>query len=149
MERRIRQIIKEDELLKKLFILISSVKGVGLIVGANTLVVTNEFKLINDPRKMACHCGIAPFRKQSGKSLKGKNKVSHKANKSMKTLLNLAARSAVGSKGELQDYYLRKVAEGKNKMGVMNAVRNKIIHRMFACVRDNRKYENTYVHNLA
>ena len=149
LEQRIRKLITEDELLKKLFDLICSVKGVGLIVGAHTLVVTNEFKLIKDPKKMACHCGVAPFQKQSGKSIKGRSKVSHQANKAMKTLLNLSARSAVGSRGELQDYYRRKVAEGKNKMAVMNAVRNKIIHRMFACVRDNRKYENIYVHNLA
>ena len=27
-------------------------------------------------------------------------------------------------KGELQDYYTRKVGEGKNKMLVLNAVRN-------------------------
>ena len=149
LEKRICKLIREDELLKKLFDLICSVKGVGLIVGAHTLVVTNEFKLIKDPKKMACHCGVAPFQKQSGKSIKSRNKVSHRANKTMKTLLNLSARSAVGAKGELQDYYRRKVAEGKNKMAVMNAVRNKIIHRMFACVRDNRKYENIYVHNLA
>jgi transposase len=34
-------------------------------------------------------------------------------------------------------------------MLVLNAVRNKIIHRMFACVRENRKYENIYIHALA
>ena len=41
-------------------------------------------------------------------------------------------------------YYHRKVAQGKNKMLVLNAVRNKIIHRVFACIRDNRKYEKIY-----
>ena len=149
IEKQIIKIIKEDEALQKLYELVSSVKGVGLIVGVSTIVETNEFKNISDPRKMACHCGIAPFKKQSGKSVKGKSKVSHQAKKSMKTLFNLSARSAVGAKGELRDFYLRKVSEGKNKMSVMNAVRNKIIHRIFACVRDNRKYENIYVHNLA
>lgn len=148
VERKIKQIINGDQTLKKLFDLIVSVRGVGLIVGANTLVVTNEFKGITDPKKMACHCGVAPFKKQSGKSIRGKSKVSHQAHKKMKSLLNLSARSAIRNNGELRDYYLRKVAEGKNKMGVMNAVRNKIIHRMFACVRDDRKYENIYVNNL-
>lgn len=134
IEAKINQLIKEDEHLKKLYGLVSSVKGVSLIVGVNTIVATNEFKKITDPKKMACHCGVAPFKKESGKSVRGKSKVSHQANKSMKTLYNLAARSAVGSKGEMRDFYLHKVAEGKNKMSVMNAVRNKIIHRIFACV---------------
>jgi hypothetical protein len=46
--------------------------------------------------------------------------------------------SAISSKGELRDYYLRKVEEGKNKMAIINAVRNKISHSLFACVRENR-----------
>lgn len=149
IEQKMKSLLNEDEQLSKLYQLVSSVKGVGLIVAANIIVVSNEFKSITEAKKMACHCGVVPFTKQSGKSLKTKSKVSKKANKKMKTLLNLSARSAVGSKGELQDYYLRKIAEGKNKMTALNAIRNKIIHRVFACVRDNRKYDNNYIHRLA
>lgn len=149
IERKIEQLISQDDELKKNYELTVSVTGVGLIVASNMLVVSGEYKRISDPRKMACHCGVAPFKKQSGKSVKGKSKVSHQANKSMKTLLNLAARSAVNCEGELRDFYLRKVKEGKNKMAVLNAVRNKIIHRIFACIRDNRKYEKNYTHALA
>ena len=149
IEQQMKKFLDEDQQLSKLYQLASSVKGVGLIVAVNTIVVSNEFKSISEPKKMACHCGVVPFTKQSGKSLKTRSKVSKKANKKMKTLLNLSARSAVGSKGELRDYYLRKVAEGKNKMSALNAVRNKIIHRVFACVRDNRKYDNNYINQLA
>jgi len=39
--------------------------------------------------------------------------------------------------------------EGKAKMNVINAERNKLIHRVFACVRDNRKYEYIYTSPLA
>lgn len=149
IEVKIKKLIKEDEHPNKVYSLVSSVKGVSLIVGVNTIVATDEFKKITDPKKMACHCGVAPFKKESGKSVRGRAKVSHQANKSMKTLYNLAARSAVSSQGEMRDFYLRKIAEGKNKMSVMNAVGNKIIHRIFACVRDERKYENIYTHALA
>ncbi|MEP2771606.1 MAG: IS110 family transposase, partial [Fulvivirga sp.] len=37
---------------------------------------------------------------------------------------------------------------GKNKMSVLNAIRNKLIHRVFACVRDGRKYDEIYSHSL-
>jgi len=63
------------------------------------------------------------------------------ANKKIKTLLHLAAISAIRVKGDIQDYYLRKVAEGKHKMSVLNAVRNKIILRIFACVTQGRMFE--------
>jgi transposase len=49
----------------------------------------------------------------------------------------------------LREYYLRKVAEGKNKMTVLNAVRAKLVYRMFAVIRDNKFYEKNYVHQLA
>lgn len=149
IEKKIEHLINQDDQLKKNYELAASVTGVGLIVASNMLVVSGEFKKISDPRKMACHCGVAPFKKQSGTSVKGRAKVSHQADKSMKTLLNLAARSAVKCEGELRDFYLRKINEGKNKMAILNAVRNKIIHRIFACIRDNRKYEKSYTHALA
>lgn len=149
VEQKIQQLIDGDDHLKQLYQLITSVTGVGQIVAINTLVVTNEFKQITDPKKMACHCGVAPFKYDSGKSIRSRARVSHRADKSMKVLLHLAAMSAISSKGELRDYYLRKVEEGKNKMATINAVRNKIIHRIFVCVRENRKYEKIYTHALA
>ena len=52
--------------------------------------------------------------------------------------------SAIRMKGELQDYYPRKVKEGKNKMLVLNAVRNKLIHRIYAVVERGEKYDKNY-----
>lgn len=66
----------------------------------------------------------------------------------MKTLLHLSAMGAIRTKGELQDYYQRKVKEGKNKMSVLNAIRNKLVLRAFAVVSSNRKYEKNYVYSL-
>lgn len=57
--------------------------------------------------------------------------------------------SAIRVKGEIQDYYLRKVAEGKNKMLVLNAVRNKLIHRVCAVVHNQKKYDKNYTPMLA
>jgi hypothetical protein len=45
-------------------------------------------------------------------------------------------------KGEMQDYYKRKVEEGKSKMSVLNAISNKIIARMYAVIENNKPYEN-------
>jgi transposase len=148
VEKQMKSIIREDAHLRELYNQMSSVKGVGLIVAVSFLVMTNEFKGIDNPRKMACQCGVAPFPYESGKSIRGRSKVSHRAHKPMKVLLNLAARSSVSSPGELRDYYERKVAEGKNKMVVLNNIRNKIIHRVYACVRDGRKYEENYTKAL-
>ncbi len=47
---------------------------------------------------------------------------------------------------QLRLYYQRKVGEGKSKMSVLNAVRNKLIHRMFATVKRGTPYVIQAVH---
>ncbi len=61
----------------------------------------------------------------------------------------MSALSAINHCEELRDYYQRKVAEGKNKMSVINAVRNKLVLRIFAVVGNNQKYDKNYDYSLA
>jgi len=75
-----------------------------------------------------------------------KNKVSQRANKSIKTLLHLAALSAIQKKNsELRVYYERKIAEGKNKMSVLNAIRAKLIYRIFAVIKNDQLYDLNHI----
>ena len=136
----IHKVILSDEKLKELFSYITSVPNIGPITAAKILVSTDEFNKIIDAKKYACHVGVAPFEHTSGTSLKGKSRVSHLANKEMKTMLHLASLSSISRSGEFKDYFDRRVKEGKNKMLVINAIRNKLIHRIFACVKEKRNY---------
>lgn len=139
-ESQIKEVIDTDSELKRLFRLMNSVVGIGFVSAVNILIYTNEFKLFNDSRKFACYCGIAPFEHSSGTSIRGKTRVSHMANKKMKTLLHLASLTAVRFDTELKVYYERKILEGKNKMSILNAVRNKLVQRIFAVVNRNYDY---------
>ncbi len=141
VEKKIKQTINSDTHLKHLFALVTSVDGIGEVVATHIIVYTNEFKRFTDAKKLACHAGVVPFDRRSGTSIRGKSMVSHRANKTLKCVIHMAAVSVTNRKGELQDYYLRKVAEGKNKMSVINAIRNKLVLRIFACVRDQRPYQ--------
>lgn len=144
----IQEIIDSDPELKRLFGLITSVSGIGTITATQLLITTNEFKDINDPKKFACYSGIAPFSQDSG-IFKGKSRVSPMANKKIKTLLHLSAMSAIQNNEDLKVFFQRKVKEKKNKMSIINAVRNKLVLRVFACVNQNRKYEKIYIKSVA
>ena len=61
----------------------------------------------------------------------------------------MGSMSAIQVKGDLQDYYRRKLGEGKHTMLVLNAVRNKLIHRVCAVVRRCEKYDKNYTLTLA
>jgi transposase len=142
IESAIELLIKTDERLNRQAELIRSVPGVGKVLCWMMLAKTEGFTIISDARKMACYSGVVPFSHQSGTSIRGKNRVSAYADKAIKTILHMAAMSAIRLKNDLRVYYLRKVAEGKNKMSVLNAVRNKIIHRIFAVIKNQQSYEN-------
>jgi transposase len=143
-DKAIEKLIKADAELNRLFSLVTSVSGIGKVTAVQVIVATNEFKDINDPKKFACYSGVAPFTDDSGKIIK-KARVSHMANKKVKTLLHLSAIAAIQYNPDLKLFYQRKVVqEKKNKMSVINAVRNKLILRIFACVNQNRPYEKNY-----
>jgi len=141
IETCIEQIIAGDSGLRKNFDLIRSIKGVGKIVAAKVLAVTNNFKKFSDARKFNCYAGLAPFKHESGTSIKGRSRISHLANKEIKTLLSLAAFAAIRHNPELKNYYLKRVAEGKRKMSCINIVRAKLVTRMFAVIKRQTPYE--------
>lgn len=140
LEEKMNQIIKDDPQLKELYRLTTSVTGVGKVTAIQLLIATEGFTKFDTAKQLACYCGVVPFENSSGK-FKGKARVSKMANKALKTALHMCALSALRVEGELRAYYLRKVAEGKNKMSVINALRNKIIQRIFACVKNNILYD--------
>jgi len=144
IEHAINQLLKSDDQLSRLMKIVTSVPSVGPVTALQILLCTNEFRDICNPKKFACYSGVAPFTRQSG-TMKSKSKVSHMANKKMKALLHTCAVSAIKWVPDLKDYYLRKtVVEGKHKMLVLNAIRNKLILRVFACVNQDRLYEKEY-----
>lgn len=125
--------------------MIKSVPGVGKVLAWVFLSKTDGFTSITNPRKMACYSGVVPFDFQSGTSIKKRPGVSMLADKTIKSTLHLGAMSAIRHSNDLQTYYQRKVEEGKNKMSVLNAVRNKIIHRVFAVIKNQRPYQKDLV----
>lgn len=141
IENQIELFIKADEQMNEQAKLIRSVPGVGKVLSWMILAKTENFTTITEPRKMACYSGVVPFANQSGTSLRGKPRVSSYADKAIKSVLHLAAMSAIRLKNDLREYYLRKIGEGKNKMSALNAVRNKIVHRIFAVIKHQIPYQ--------
>lgn len=145
IDKEIQSIIDSDDTLSNQHKLLLSVEGIGERTAIKMIVETNAFQDFTDPRKFCCHAGVVPFSYTSGSSQHSRSRVSNRADKSMKSLLHMAALVvATRTKGELHQYFLRKVAEGKNKMSVLNAIRAKLIHRMFAVIKRNKLYEKSY-----
>ncbi|MDN5289012.1 MAG: Transposase family protein [Mucilaginibacter sp.] len=138
--KKIAKMIRDDERLKRLNEVITSVTGVGRFTALQIIISSNEHKDIVNAKKFARYAGVAPFKFESGLVVT-KSRVSHIANKKMKLLPHLCATRAIVFDHELRQYYLRKtVEEKKAKMLVLNAIRNKLILRIFSCLNEDRLY---------
>jgi transposase len=149
IEIQIDTLIAADPSTKATIARVSSIKGVGKQTAIHVFIYTKGFTTFSSGKQLASYCGVVPFTKSSGTSVRYKTQVSPFANKHLKKLLHLCAMAAIQHNEELRTYYNRKIAEGKNKMSVINAVRNKLVQRIFAVVRDGRNYVENYQYQRA
>jgi transposase len=141
VEQRIDDLIASDKNLTEKYKLVTSVPGIGKITFCYLAYFTNEFQNYSEAKQLACYCGVVPFEYTSGKSVRGKPKVHNMANKFMKKLLHTAALCAVTYYTEFKTYYERKINENKNRMLILNNVRNKLIIRVASVIKNNRPYK--------
>jgi transposase len=114
VELTIKKLIKHNTRLQRKVSCMTSVTGIGEVIAWNFLVYTNGFSRLTNGKQLACYCGVVPFQHQSGKSIRGRTRVSHMANKKLKTLLHLGAMVAICYNEQMKVYYKRKLLEGKN-----------------------------------
>ncbi|MDR2926870.1 MAG: IS110 family transposase [Cytophagaceae bacterium] len=141
MEKLMLKQIMSNERLQENYTLVSSIKGIALINTVAILVATQNFSRFENSRQFACYTGMAPFCRQSGTSIHSQPRVSRLADKKLKALLTQAAQCAIRHDPNVKKYYERKLEEGKNKCLIVNNVRNKMIHRIFAVVRTKQLYQ--------
>ena len=142
IEYQIDNIITKNSLLNRQFNLLKSIKGIGRQTALYMIITTAAFTRFKSSRQYAAYCGVAPFPNSSGTSINGRTKVSHLANKKVKAVLDMAAMSAIRNNPEMRIYYQRKVNDGKNKRSIINAVKNKLLARMFAVIKRDSLYIN-------
>lgn len=134
LEEAIQRLIESDTKISSNDKLARSVIGIGPITSAYIIAVTENFLRFDNARKFACYCGVAPFPNRSG-TRKGSTRISHIANKKMKSLFSNCTMSAINFDPELKRYYKRKIADGKRPGVVLNAIKNKLIHRVFSVIK--------------
>ena len=144
LDDKIKKLIREDEVLYKQQQLLKSIPGIGEITSVYLLMVTKGFTAFTNGRKFACYSGVAPFEHSSGTSIKGKTRVSHLADKKMKSLLHMVSLTAIKYDPELKEYYARKKAEGKHTMLVLNNIKCKIVYRIFAVIQRESNFINLH-----
>jgi len=144
VEQEIKDMLKADKILFDIYKRLISVPGIGHVTATYLICCSNMFTMCNSGKQLACYCGVVPFDHQSGISIKGKRHVHKMANKELKHLLHMCALSSIQYYEEFKTYYERKKQEGKHPMSILNAIKNKIVLRAFAVVKNEREYVDKY-----
>lgn len=143
VEQQIRELIKSNEDLFQNYRIITSVKGIGKINAWMTIAYTENFTSFKNARSYGVYVGVIPFGRDSGTSIKGRRRVSHLANKELKSELSQAAKAAITHDRELHNYAERKL-KNKDYGVVINNVKFKLILRMFSLIKRGELYVDNY-----
>jgi transposase len=144
IEEKIRQIIQNDEALMENYLYLDSIKGIGFVNAVNAIVITQNFTVFKTAREYASYIGVAPHTKTSGTTVRWKPKPRKHCDLTAKADISQAAKIAVVHDVELKKFYERK-CNGKDDADTvrkaMNAVKFKLVLRMFAVVRQKHAYK--------
>ena len=115
VEKEMALIIKSDAQLSENYELAVSVMGVGPVIATDLIIKTRNFKTIDTARKAASYAGVCPFPNASG-NMVGKSRTSPFADKELKALLYMGAKSAVKHNKEYNLYYQKKATGGETSL---------------------------------
>lgn len=143
IEDAIKKEIASDESVSRNYNLLLSIPGIGMINALVTIISTGNFTRFRTAREYAKFCCVSPLAKQSGTSVNAGCHVTRTGHCQIKAILTEGARSAIHNDRQLKAYYERKRNEGKSHGCVLNAVKFKLICRMFAVIDRQTPYVNT------
>jgi transposase len=147
IKEEIGDLLKADEQLRALVLIICSLPGVGVLTAAIVLSETNGFELIRNKRQLASYAGFDVREKQSGTSVKGKPRISKKGNKYLRKAMHLPALCAIRYDERFKAIFARLVAKHGIKMKAAVAVQRKLLEMIFTLVKSGNKYEKNYLKN--
>ena len=123
---------------------ISSVKGIGKRATAILIVFTQGLKYTETYQQLISYAGLSPKEYTSGKSIKGKVRISKIGGKQLRHILYMCALNAKATNAACKTLYDRLVAKGKNKKLAIIAVCNKLLKQVFAVVKSGVLYQNDF-----
>ncbi len=144
LEEEIKKVIQSQPELEENYKLITSIKGIGPVIANNLIIKTENFKRISTAKKAAAFAGVCPYPNSSGK-MSLKPRISNMADKKLKSLLFLAAKTAVTHNKEFSLYAERKRLEGKPHYLIMNNVSNKMLRTVYGIVESRKPYDLNHI----
>jgi len=139
LEQHIQQLLNSDHQWHVATQRLLTIPGIGTITAAWILTSTHCFERCETPDQAAAYAGLVPHPNQSGQSQK-KGKTGG-GNKTLRSMLYMAAGSALQHNPILKPFYQKLLKRGKIKQVARVAVARKLMHIAWAVVVKQRDFD--------
>ena len=119
---------------------ITSIPGVGPILGATILSEVGDISRFSSADKLAAYIGVDPSVSQSGEYTADRVHMSKRGSPYLRRAIWMASQVAVQHDPMFRAYYEKKTAEGMKYMTVIGHVTKKMASVIFAILRDGKEY---------
>lgn len=142
LERCMEELIKKHE--GEMFARLCTIPGIGRKTALFLIVVTNGFRSFESSKQLSAFMGLAPTIRVSGKSIRGKSRISKTGNSIIRNLLFMCSFTACEHNKACSELYERIVTKGKSKKLALIAVANKLLKQSLAIAKSGTDYQENY-----
>jgi transposase len=134
LKRNLKQLSKEIKILDRtllilikafhqdLFTRLKTILGIGRKTAIMLIVLTGGFERFSSASELCIYAGLTPIIRQSGRSVKGRPRISKMGNQNLRNLLFMCSFTAFKYNKACRDLYERIAAKGKSKKLALIAV---------------------------
>jgi transposase len=144
MEEKLKSFISNVPELEKDHKLLLSIPGVGPVVARTMLAMMRSRDFIQ-ASQCAAYVGLVPVQHESGKSVRGRPRLSKTGSAEIRSILYMAAVTAIQHNPDIKAQYRRLLANGKCKMSAIGAAMRKLVHICFGVIKHQKPYQSQLV----
>jgi transposase len=141
-------LIKTDQDLQALIILLCTIPGIGNLTAATVLAETNGFELIRNKRQLTSYAGLDVREKQSGTSVRGKARISKRGNRYLRKAMHMPALAAIRHNEGYKAIFSRLVSRHGIKMKAGVAIQRKLLELMYTLYKKRETFDKSYLAQL-
>ena len=144
VEREIAAALTQDSAWAAAATRLQSIKGVGWVTAAWTLVTTLNLTSCDTVDSLTAYAGLAPMPRQSGSSVWHRPSIGHTGNGRLRTAFYMATLSAAQHNPVIKAFYTRLREVGKPEKVARCAAARKLLHIAWAVVKKDQQFDPYY-----
>jgi len=151
MQKKVQEHIEQHPELKEKQTLLISIPGIGKLTAAMILGEMPQLDNLRSARKAAAQCGITPAHRRSGKSVRGRPRLSKIGNARMRKILYMPALAAMRFNPVVRDFCRRLLEndQHKSKLAIVGAAMRKLLHIAFGVLKHRQLFNSNHQPNFA